>query len=103
MAREKLGYRTRKRKSWISPESCKRLQERRGLKQKLFDVGRTQARLQEEYRKKDLQVKRSMRKDKREWAKNIAQEAENGAKHEQMKAVYEATRGLSASLLRELT
>lgn len=44
-----------------------------------------------------------MRKDKREWAKNIAQEAENGAKHEQMKAVYAVTRGLSASLLRELT
>lgn len=44
-----------------------------------------------------------MRKDKREWAKNIGQEAEDGAKHEQMKAVYEATRGLYASLLRELT
>ena len=35
-----------------------------------------------------------MRKDKREWANNIAQEAEDAAKCGQMKGVYDATRRL---------
>jgi len=63
-----LGYRTRKRKGWISPVSWKRLGEGAGLKQKLVRVrlARLRVRLQEEYRKKDSEVKRSMRKDKRD-------------------------------------
>ena len=55
---------------------------------------RLRARLQQEYRKKDLEVKKSLRKDKREWANNIAKEAEDAAKCGQMKDVYNATRRL---------
>ena len=51
-------------------------------------------RLQEDYRKKDQEVKRSLKRDKREWANGIAQEAENAAKLGQMKGVYDATRKL---------
>ena len=39
-------------------------------------------------------MKKRLRKDKREWANNIAQEAEDAAKCGQMKDVYDATRGL---------
>ena len=95
-AKDVLGYRTRKNKSWISPESWKGVEERKQLKQKLVGTRseRLKARLQQEYRKKDLEVKKSLRKDKREWANNIAQEAEDTAKCGQMKGVYDATRRL---------
>ena len=95
-AKDVLGYRTRKNKSWISPESWKGVGERKQLKQKLVGTRseRLKARLQQEYRKKDLEVKKSLRKDKREWTNNIAQEAEDAAKCGQMKGVYDATRRL---------
>ena len=98
-AKDALGHRTRKNKSWISPESWKGIEERKQLKQKSAGTRseRLKAKLQQEYRKKDLEVKKSLRKDKREWANNIAQEAEDAAKTakcEQMKDVYDATRRL---------
>ena len=48
----------------------------------------------EEYQRLDKEVKSSVRKDKREWVNNIAQEAEDAARQGQMKGVYEATRKL---------
>ena len=65
-AEDVLGYRTRKKKSWISPECWKGIEERKRLKQKLAGTRseRLKARLQQEYRKKDLEVKKSLRKDK---------------------------------------
>ena len=91
-----LGYRARKNKSWISPESWKGIEERKQLKQKSAGTRseRLKAKLQQEYRKKDLEVKKSLRKDKREWANNIAEEAEDATKCGQMKDVYDATRRL---------
>ena len=63
-----LGYRTRKNKSWISPESWKGIEERKQLKQKSAGTRseRLKAKLQHEYRKKDLEEKKRLRKDKRE-------------------------------------
>lgn len=48
----------------------------------------------EEYQRLDKKVKSSLRKDKRELANNIAQEAEDAARQGQMKGVYEAIRKL---------
>ena len=95
-AKDVLGFRKRKSKSWISPKSWKEVEERRQLKQKLAGTRseRLRAKLQQEYRKKDLEVKRSLRKDKREWTNNTAQEAEHAAKYGQMKGVHDATRKL---------
>lgn len=95
-AKDVLGYRARKTKGWISSESWKAIEERKQLKQKSVGTRSERLRLkaQKEYRKKDIEVKRSLRKDKREWANNIAREAEDAAKHGQMKSVYDATRRL---------
>ena len=70
------------------------MEERKQLKQKSVGTRSEKARLklQKDYRKKDMEVKRSLRKDKRVWANNIAQEAEDAAKRVQMKSVYDATR-----------
>ena len=76
----------------MSPESWKGVKERKQLKQTLpgTRLERLRAMLRQEHRKKDLEVKKSLRKDKREWANNIAQEAEDAAKCGQMKDAYDA-------------
>ena len=94
-AKDVLGHRTRKNKSWISPESWKGVEERKQVKKMLAGTrSERKARLQQECRQKDLEVKRSLRKDKSEWASCIAQEAEDAAKCGQIKDVYDATRRL---------
>ena len=95
-ARDVLGYRARKRKGWINPDSWKGIEERKQLKQKSVGTRseRVRLKLQKDYRKKDVEVKRSLRKDKRAWDNNIAQEAEDVARRGQMKSVYDATRRL---------
>ena len=46
------------------------------------------------YRKKDREVKRSVRADKRRWMKNKAIDAENAAKLNQMGTLYKITKQL---------
>ena len=58
---------------------------------------RQRALKKEEYRRLDKEIKSSLRKDKREWANNIAQAAEDAAKQGQMKGVYEATLTITES------
>ena len=41
-----------------------------------------------------MEVKRSLRKDKRDLMKSVAREAKDTAQQDQMKGVYEATRRL---------
>ena len=57
-AKDVLGFEKSKSKSWISPKSWKEVEERRQLKQKLAGTRseRLKTRLQQEYRKKDLEV-----------------------------------------------
>ena len=58
-----------------------------GLEKKLGGVRsvRLRAKLQEDYKKKHLEFKRSMRKREREWANNIGQDTDDAAKREQTK------------------
>ena len=77
-------------------DSWKEIDERRKPKKKNNDAKSEQLRKrwQEEYQKKDKLVKRSLRRDKREWANDIAKEAEGAAAVGNMKGVYDATRKL---------
>lgn len=61
-----LGRR-RKCQSWISTESWRKIEERRKLKRKLDDARseRLKNKAGNEYREKDKEIKRSLRKDKR--------------------------------------
>ena len=72
-----LGHRKKKCQSWISTESWRKLEERRKLKRKMDDARsvRLKNKARNEYREKDKEIKRSLRKDKRNWINNIAQEA----------------------------
>ena len=91
-----FGFKKRKSKSWISAKSWEKIEERRKLKMKVNEgkSDRLRLRLQAEYQSKDKEVKRSVRKDKREWVEHIAREAEDAAGQGNMKGVYEATKKL---------
>ena len=91
-----LGCREKKCKSWISMESWNKIGERRKLKKKLEDARseRLKNKARNDYREKDKEVKRSLRKDKRDWINGVVQEAEDAVSQGQMKGVYEATREL---------
>ena len=91
-AKTVLGYKM----SWITADSWKKISNRRAMKRVVDDAksSRQKALKKEEYQRLDKEVKSSLRKDKREWANSIAQEAEDAARQGQMNGVYEATRKL---------
>ena len=62
-----LGHWKKKCKSWISSESWRKIEESRKLKKKIADEQseRLKNKAQNNYREKDKEVKRSLRKDKR--------------------------------------
>ncbi len=51
--------------------------------------------LKEQYRSKDKEAKKSMRKDKRMWTEDLATQAEKAAGNGRMKEVYGKTKSLS--------
>ena len=77
-------------------DSWRKIGNRRAMKRMADDAksSRQKALKKEKYQRLDKEVKFSPRKDKRKWANNIAQEAEDAARQGEMKGVYEATRKL---------
>ena len=63
-----LGRRKKKSKSWISMESWRKIEERRRLKKKIGDARseRLKNKARNDYRRKDKEANRSLRKDKRD-------------------------------------
>ena len=49
----------------------------------------------DKYKCKDKEVKKIMRQDKRKWVDHLAMEAEEIARNERMKEVYDITKKLS--------
>ena len=95
-AEKVLGYRRRKVKPWISPDSWKQIEERGKIKLAVEEAksARIKARRKEQYRLKDTEVKRALRRDKRAWMDKIATEAEESAARGHMKGVYDAAKTL---------
>ena len=91
--RKVVGYRTKKVKPWISHESWDLIEQRKAIKIKLD--GTNSERLKEkrrvEYKAKDREVKRQIRRDKRNWSEGIAKEAEEAANMQHMKTLYSLT------------
>ena len=71
--------------------SWKEREERRKLKKK---IRKTEKEMTGRIPGKDELVKRSLRRDKKEWANDISKEAESAANVGNMKGVYNATRKL---------
>ena len=97
VAEEKLGFKKKGQKPWISKESWKLVEERKETKRKIENCrsDRVKIRLRAQYSEKDREVKSNMRKDRRKWTDNMIEEAEKAANNGRMKTVYEITRTLS--------
>ena len=81
----------KKNQEWISAESWKLVDERRTVKAKIVCTRseRMKKKFRQEYSEKDKSVKRSMKKDKRDWLDRSASDAETAANSGNMKGVYD--------------
>lgn len=77
----KLGYDTKKVKPWISKASWDLIEQRKEVKLKLDGTNseKPKEKRRVEYKAKDREVKRQIRRDKRNWSEGIAEEAEEAA------------------------
>ena len=80
-AKKVLGYKTKKVKPWISKEARVLIEQRKEIKLKLDGTNseRQKEKRRVEYKAKDREVKRQIRRDKRNWSEGIAKEAEEAA------------------------
>ena len=88
-----LGRPRKRRKPWISEESCSLVEQRNSIN-KTIPGTRSETikkRLKEKYADKNKEVKRSIKADKRKWMANITSEAEDAAR-KHMKTLYKLTK-----------
>ena len=91
-----LGRMKKARKEWLSHETYRKIEDRRKAKQILNDARTRQGKREaNRYYKKNREVKKSCRKDKRNLIESIAQEAEDAAKNNDLRTLYMTTRKLS--------
>lgn len=92
-----VGFRKKKDKQWITPETWRKIDERRKAKDKLLSAKfpRLTQRAKAEYKIKDKEVKRSARRDKKAFVEELAGEAEMAAAKGELSTVYKITKQLS--------
>ena len=94
---DQLGFRKREYKSWLSDDTIKTIEDRRVIKRRL-DQAKTRAQKQQhqhKYNALNKEVKKRARRDKREVVNRLANEAEQAARKNDMKTLYDITRRLS--------
>jgi hypothetical protein len=95
---EVLGFEKRRNDEWISTDSWQRLEERRDVKRKMNEKefqSVEYGEVAEEYRAKDKEVKKSVRSDKRSFLDKMAGEAEEAAKVNDTRTLFQISRSLS--------
>ena len=95
-AKETLGCRKTNHKEWISEETWAKIEERKTIREKLLNEEDALQRreIENEYQRKDREVKRSARRDKRNYIDCLASEAEEAAKTGNSAKVYKITKKL---------
>jgi len=93
-AEEVLGRKEKSHKPWISYNSWATIDDRKKLKQKIevTKSERIKDQLRKDYKEKDKETKRSIRRDKRKWIDDLIREAEEAANKGQMKTIYDITK-----------
>jgi hypothetical protein len=92
-----LGFRKREKKEWMSEETWEDITRRKQIKSKIntSKTRQQKALAQAEYMEADKIVKRSVQRDRRKWADELAQKAEEAARRNDMKELYSITKTLS--------
>jgi hypothetical protein len=82
-----LGYRDQKQKEWMSDETWNKIKARKERNSRINNSKTQQQKAiaQAQYTEANVQMKRSVRRDKREWMDEIAQTAEEAEKRGHLK------------------
>ena len=89
-----LGPMKQENKPWISDDSLALVEARREIKEKLL-AEPNDIQLKEEYRQKNKVIKKSIKKDKRQYIEDLATEAEEAARTNNIRELYQITSKLS--------
>ena len=90
-----LGHKKKNHKEWLTPETWKKVEERKQLKIKMLSTKSARLQqVQEAYKGKDKEVKKSARNDKRAYVEELAAEAESAAARGELSTVYKITKRL---------
>jgi len=89
-----------KKERWITERTWKSIDERRtlkGKKEQIAGIGGDIAKITEEYREKDKEVKKNCKKDKQQWINQKANEAEEAAEVGNTKVLYQIVKELAGN------
>ena len=94
---ETIGLKTRQHKQWITPETLRKIDIRKERKGKLNDskTRATKAKAHTAYIQAHKEVRRAIKQDKKTYIDNMAKEAEEAARKNNMRDLYGITRKLS--------
>ena len=94
-----LGFRKKKKEEWIQLDTWQKIDERKETKQKINSTRseRMKQRLRTTYSELDKQVKRQAKRDKKLYIERLADEAEEAAKGQDLKTLYQITKTLKGS------
>ena len=93
-----LGFKEVSRKPWISDQTWNLIEERKALKQRILACKEEdRINITEMYREKNRAVKRSAKKDKRNYLEDKATEAQEAAAVGDSRTLYKITRQLTGS------
>ena len=92
-----MGFKNREKKAWIQTATWHKIEERKGMKQKLNSTQSERAReqLRAEYSNLDKAVKRMAKADKKSFVDSLADEAEQAAGRRDLRLLYSITRTLN--------
>jgi hypothetical protein len=78
-------------KPWITEETWKKIEERKEIRNKIISKTRVEelSRLKQEYKDKDIQVKRSARSDRRRQCEELIKKAEEAACNNEIRIIYD--------------
>ena len=93
---EILGPQKNEAKPWISEESLTLIEERRKIKEKILNASEIEKiLLDQEYKDFNKKIKKSVRRDKRRFTENLADEAEKAMQQNNLRDVYQITKKLT--------
>ena len=93
-AEEVLGRPKSKKKPWISQESWNLIDQREEINRRILSTksDRIKNQQRKKYVEKDREVKRSIKSDKRKWMEHISSSAEEAARNQHMRTLYNLTK-----------
>jgi ABC-type sugar transport system ATPase subunit len=89
-----FGYRDKKQKEWMSDATWNKMKDRKEIKSGInnSETRKQKAIAQAQYTEANIQVKRSVKRDKRQWVDKQAQKAEEAEKRRNLRELYNVTK-----------